>query len=130
MGVFFVGVRAWACLLTAVAPPGWTRSDGNVFDSSVKRGEPFDFTLGQGMVIRGWDNGLQNMCVGERRRLTIPSNLGYGDHGSGARLGVGLMFPLGFHLLTTAWGSSIPGGATLVFDVELLAIKNADNNEL
>mmetsp|Transcript_40370 Transcript_40370/g.78590 ORF Transcript_40370/g.78590 Transcript_40370/m.78590 type:complete len:145 (-) Transcript_40370:169-603(-) len=82
---------------------GWTREDGKVFDSSVKRGQPFEFTLGKGMVIKGWDNGLKGMCVGERRRLTIPSNLGYGDSGSGAK---------------------IPGGATLVFDVELLAIKN------
>eukprot|EP00294_Goniomonas_avonlea_P017183 CAMPEP_0114558984 /NCGR_PEP_ID=MMETSP0114-20121206/10683_1 /TAXON_ID=31324 /ORGANISM="Goniomonas sp, Strain m" /LENGTH=148 /DNA_ID=CAMNT_0001744431 /DNA_START=17 /DNA_END=463 /DNA_ORIENTATION=- len=82
---------------------GWTRKDGKVFDSSVKRGSPFDFTLGQGMVIKGWDQGLKGMCVGERRRLTIPSGLGYGDSGSGAK---------------------IPGGATLVFDVELLAIKN------
>eukprot|EP00472_Partenskyella_glossopodia_P003708 CAMPEP_0197522372 /NCGR_PEP_ID=MMETSP1318-20131121/7538_1 /TAXON_ID=552666 /ORGANISM="Partenskyella glossopodia, Strain RCC365" /LENGTH=143 /DNA_ID=CAMNT_0043074747 /DNA_START=11 /DNA_END=442 /DNA_ORIENTATION=- len=81
---------------------GWTREDGKVFDSSVSRGNPFEFTLGQGMVIKGWDNGLTNMCVGERRRLTIPSNLGYGDRGSPPK---------------------IPGGATLVFDVELLAIR-------
>ncbi len=80
---------------------GWTRADGKVFDSSVKRGQPFDFTLGTGQVIKGWDNGLKGMCVGERRRLTIPSDLGYGDSGSGAK---------------------IPGGATLVFDVELLKI--------
>eukprot|EP00465_Bigelowiella_longifila_P003637 CAMPEP_0185256094 /NCGR_PEP_ID=MMETSP1359-20130426/5173_1 /TAXON_ID=552665 /ORGANISM="Bigelowiella longifila, Strain CCMP242" /LENGTH=146 /DNA_ID=CAMNT_0027840447 /DNA_START=24 /DNA_END=464 /DNA_ORIENTATION=- len=80
---------------------GWTRENGQVFDSSVKRGQPFDFTLGKGMVIKGWDNGLKGMCVGERRRLTIPSDLGYGDNGSGAK---------------------IPGGATLVFDVELLKI--------
>ncbi len=83
------------------AAAGWTRADGKVFDSSVKRGTPFDFTLGQGMVIKGWDQGLSGMCVGERRRLTIPSDLGYGSHGSGA---------------------SIPGGATLVFDVELLEV--------
>ncbi|GAB5359943.1 hypothetical protein AAMO2058_000585400 [Amorphochlora amoebiformis] len=80
---------------------GWTRADGQVFDSSVSRGSPFDFTLGQGMVIRGWDNGLKGMCVGERRRLTIPSDMGYGEVGSGPK---------------------IPGGATLVFDVELLGI--------
>ena len=84
---------------------GWTRADGKVFDSSVSRNSPFDFTLGRGMVIKGWDNGLQGMCVGERRRLTIPSDLGYGDSGSGAK---------------------IPGGATLVFDVELLKIGHGE----
>jgi FKBP-type peptidyl-prolyl cis-trans isomerase len=58
---------------------------GKVFDSSKKRNDPFEFTLGKGMVIKGWDNGLTGMCPGERRRLTIPSDLGYGDRGSGAR---------------------------------------------
>eukprot|EP00045_Choanoeca_perplexa_P016439 m.222971 g.222971 ORF g.222971 m.222971 type:complete len:146 (-) comp17261_c0_seq1:41-478(-) len=80
---------------------GWTREDGKVFDSSVSRGSPFEFTLGQGMVIKGWDQGLTGMCIGEKRRLTIPSDMGYGDSGSGAK---------------------IPGGATLVFDVELKSI--------
>ncbi|EDQ88213.1 uncharacterized protein MONBRDRAFT_32876 [Monosiga brevicollis MX1] len=65
---------------------GWTREDGKVFDSSVSRGSPFEFTIGKGMVIKGWERGLLNMCVGERRRLTIPSDLGYGDHGSGAKI--------------------------------------------
>ncbi len=71
------------------------------FDSSIPRGSPFDFTLGQGMVIKGWDQGLLGMCVGEKRRLTIPSALGYGASGSGAK---------------------IPGGSTLVFEVEMLSI--------
>jgi len=79
---------------------GTLLKDGSQFDSSVGR-SPFDFTLGQGMVIKGWDNGLQDMCVGEKRRLVIPSGLGYGASGSGAK---------------------IPGGATLVFEVELLSI--------
>merc|ERR1719221_1720777 len=79
-------------------------SDCTVFDSSVERGDPFDFKLGQGQVIAGWDQGLRGMCVGEKRKLTIPSDLGYGDTGSEPK---------------------IPGGATLQFDVELLSIKEA-----
>ena len=75
---------------------------GSVFDSSVERGDPFKFTLGKGEVIRGWDDGLRGMCVGEKRKLTIPSDLAYGDSGS---------------------GDSIPGGSTLQFEVELLGIK-------
>jgi len=77
-------------------------TDGSKFDSSLDRGTPFDFTLGAGQVIKGWDQGLTNMCIGEKRRLKIPSDLGYGDRGSPPK---------------------IPGGATLVFDVELLDIK-------
>ncbi|KAK8803375.1 hypothetical protein WA158_001069 [Blastocystis sp. Blastoise] len=71
------------------------------FDSSLDRNQPFEFVLGSGQVIKGWDQGLVNMCIGEKRKLVIPSGLGYGDQGAGAM---------------------IPGGATLVFDVELLAI--------
>ena len=77
--------------------------DGEKFDSSLDRGTPFEFTLGQGMVIKGWDNGLRNMCIGEKRKLTIPSDHGYGDRGAGA---------------------DIHAGATLVFEVELLDILN------
>ena len=68
----------------------------------MDRNQPFDFTLGRGMVIKGWDQGLVGMCIGERRKLVIPSGLGYGDNGSPPK---------------------IPGGATLVFEVELLDIK-------
>jgi len=75
-------------------------TDGSVFDSSVQRGTPFEFTLGVGMVIKGWDQGVLGMKVGEKRVLTIPSDLAYGDAGIG----------------------SIPGGATLIFDVELLGV--------
>ena len=75
--------------------------DGKKFDSSSDRGDPFEFTLGVGEVIKGWDQGLVGMCVGERRKLVVPSGSAYGDAGAGAL---------------------VPGGATLVFKVELLAI--------
>lgn len=81
---------------------GTLYKDGSKFDSSLDRNSPFEFVLGKGQVIRGWDQGLVGMCVGEKRKLVIPSGLGYGDRGAGAK---------------------IPGGATLVFEVELLEIK-------
>jgi len=76
--------------------------DGTEFDSSIPRGEPFTFTLGAGQVIKGWDQGLLNMCEGEKRKLSIPSDLGYGDRGAPPK---------------------IPGGATLIFEVELMKIE-------
>lgn len=79
-----------------------TLDDGKDFDSSYERQEPFKFQLGIGQVIKGWDQGLTEMCVGEKRRLTIPPHLGYGDAGAGDR---------------------IPPKATLIFDVELLDIE-------
>ena len=69
---------------------------GKVFDSSIPRGQPFGFTLGAGNVIKGWDEGLVGMCIGEKRTLVIPPEKGYGDRGAGA---------------------DIPGGATLNFEV-------------
>ena len=79
---------------------GWL-TDGTKFDSSVDRGQPFSFTLGVGMVIRGWDEGVAGMKVGGKRKLTIPAHLGYGARGA---------------------GRVIPPNATLVFEVELLGI--------
>jgi len=80
---------------------GWL-TDGSKFDSSLDRGQPFSFRLGARQVIAGWDQGVVGMRVGGKRKLTIPSDLAYGDRG---------------------FGSVIPGGATLVFDVELLAVR-------
>ncbi len=71
--------------------------DGKEFDSSYGKGQPFKFVLGQGFVIQGWEQGLVGMKVGGKRKLTIPSKLGYGPQGRG----------------------SIPGGAALVFEIEL-----------
>lgn len=80
-----------------------TLPDGTVFDSSLKPGRtPFQFTIGQGMVIKGWDQGLLDMKVGEKRTLTIPPALGYGAQGA---------------------GGVIPPNATLIFDVELVSIR-------
>ncbi len=80
---------------------GWL-TDGTKFDSSVDRGEPFEFRLGAGMVIAGWDEGVAGMNIGGKRKFVIPSDLGYGAAGA---------------------GRDIPPNATLVFDVELLAVR-------
>ena len=80
---------------------GWLEN-GKKFDSSVDRGQPFSFPLGAGRVIKGWDEGVQGMKVGGKRKLTIPSDLGYGARGA---------------------GGVIPPNATLIFDVELLGIR-------
>ena len=76
-------------------------TDGTKFDSSVDRGVPFEFTVGQGMVIQGWEKGFIGAKVGEKRTLTIPAEMGYGARAVG----------------------SIPANSTLIFDVELVAIK-------
>ena len=80
---------------------GWLEN-GKKFDSSVDRGQPFSFPLGSGRVIKGWDEGVQGMKVGGKRKLTIPSELGYGSRGA---------------------GGVIPANATLIFDVELLGVR-------
>merc|ERR1712228_342494 len=63
-----------------------TLQDGTEFDSSIPRGEPLSFTLGSGQVIKGWDQGLLAMCAGEKRKLVIPPDLGYGDSGAGEKI--------------------------------------------
>ena len=80
---------------------GWLEN-GKKFDSSVDRGQSFSFPLGAGRVIKGWDEGVQGMKVGGKRKLTIPSELGYGSRGA---------------------GGVIPPNATLIFDVELLGVR-------
>jgi len=84
---------------------GWLYENGvqgAKFDSSRDRNDPFEFALGAGMVIRGWDEGVAGMKVGGKRKLTIPPDLGYGSRGA---------------------GKAIPPNATLLFEVELLAVR-------
>jgi FKBP-type peptidyl-prolyl cis-trans isomerase FkpA len=78
-------------------------TDGTKFDSSYDRGQPIDFPLGAGVVIKGWDQGIEGMKVGGKRKLTIPPDLAYGARGTP--------------------GGPIPPNATLVFDVELVAVR-------
>ena len=94
------GAEAQAGQQVKVHYTGWL-TDGTKFDSSLDRGTPFGFALGGGMVIRGWDEGVQGMKIGGKRKLVIPPEIGYGARGA---------------------GGVIPPNATLVFEVELLSV--------
>ena len=95
------GDAAGAGQRVSVHYTGWL-TNGNKFDSSKDRGQPFMFSLGRGEVIRGWDEGVSGMKLGGKRKLTIPPDLGYGARGA---------------------GGVIPPNATLLFEVELLAVR-------
>ncbi|MEQ1728614.1 MAG: FKBP-type peptidyl-prolyl cis-trans isomerase [Vicinamibacterales bacterium] len=102
------GTEATSGKVVSVHYTGWLYNEaaadkhGTKFDSSRDRNQPFDFPLGAGQVIRGWDQGVAGMKVGGQRTLIIPPSLGYGSAGA---------------------GGVIPGNATLVFDVELLGVR-------
>ena len=95
------GAEAIKGKLVSVHYTGWL-TDGKKFDSSKDRGQPFQFPLGRGHVIQGWDQGVEGMKVGGKRKLTIPPELGCGAQGA---------------------GGVIPANATLVFEVELLGVR-------
>ncbi|KAM0276201.1 hypothetical protein ACHAQH_007008 [Verticillium albo-atrum] len=86
---------------------GSLQDGGKEFDASYNRGQPFNVKIGAGQVIKGWEEGLLDMCIGEKRTLTIPPEMGYGPRGMGP----------------------IPGGATLIFETELMGIDGVEKPE-
>lgn len=107
------GRAAVAGDLASVHYTGWLYDEsaedgrGEKFDSSVDRGQEFQFPLGAGRVIKGWDEGVVGMLLGEKRELKIAPEMGYGDRGA---------------------GSAIPPGATLIFEVELMGLQDPNDN--
>ena len=95
------GAAATTGTTAVVHYTGWL-TDGSKFDSSLDRGQPFEFLVGERQVIQGWDEGVAGMKIGGKRKLTIPPELAYGERGV---------------------GGVIPPGATLVFELELLDVK-------
>ncbi|KAI9825833.1 MAG: Peptidyl-prolyl cis-trans isomerase fpr2 [Thelocarpon impressellum] len=86
---------------------GTLAADGSEFDASYNRGQPLSFTVGKGQVIKGWDDNLLDMCVGEKRKLTIPPKFGYGERAMGP----------------------IPAGSTLIFETELVSIQGVKGKD-
>lgn len=86
---------------------GTLEADGTEFDASYNRGKPLNFHVGKGQVIKGWDQGLLDMCIGEKRRLTIQPEWGYGSRGMGP----------------------IPADSVLIFETELVGIAGVDPEE-
>jgi FK506-binding protein 2 len=103
---------------------GTLGENGNEFDASYNRGQPLAFTVGRGQVIKGWDKGLLDMCVGEKRKLTIQPEFGYGDRAVGP-------IPAGSVLSTSNWSQCFGTRLTrAVFETELMDIgANADDGE-
>ena len=104
INIYAIPLLSLLLYLGFIAEVSLTGERGKTFDSSYTRKTLFEFPLGMGRVIKGWDEGMLDMCVGEKRLLQIPPDKGYGDRGA---------------------GKDIPGGATLKFDVELFEIKEA-----
>lgn len=104
----FPGLEAVVHYTGWIYNPAKPEGHGKKFDSSVDRGEPFDFPLGAGRVIRGWDEGVAGMKVGGKRTLIIPPYMAYGPRGA---------------------GGVIPPNATLIFDVELVGLRQPGSNK-
>ncbi len=120
---------------------GTLASDGSEFDSSYSRSQPLTFTVGRGQVIKGWDEGLLNMCIGDQRKLTIPPEFGYGDRAMGGKIPGGstlgeffLSFLVLFFLMGEGIGMALGMGwwanVCVVFETELMDIEGVDKSEL